>query len=111
MAEERKTFLLSKTTNRAINMKLVFLLLNKIAELQHLDHGMIRYFKLEHRWYVLQSIVAQMDISANASELAEKINVAYAVNGISAFWKFWIWVYSSRAVVWNLAIWKQFLPF
>ncbi|GBM10758.1 hypothetical protein AVEN_140-1 [Araneus ventricosus] len=57
------------------------------SKLQPLDNGIIKWFKLEYRRHVLQSIIARMDDSANASELAEKITVADAVEWFKSAWR------------------------
>ncbi|GBO30076.1 hypothetical protein AVEN_273625-1 [Araneus ventricosus] len=69
------------------NVKLLFLAPNMTFKLQPLDHGIIKWFKLEYRRYVLQSIIARMDESANVSELAEKITVADAVEWFKSAWR------------------------
>ncbi|GBN94627.1 hypothetical protein AVEN_115586-1 [Araneus ventricosus] len=86
MAKEGRNVLLTldnatchKHQNVFKDLKLVFLPSNMTSKLQPLDHGIMKWFKLEYRRYVQQSIIARMDDSANASELAEKITVADAV--------------------------------
>ncbi|GBM21488.1 hypothetical protein AVEN_249916-1 [Araneus ventricosus] len=57
------------------------------SKLQPLDHGIIKWFNLGYRRYVLQSIIARMDDSANASELVKKITVADAVEWSKSAWR------------------------
>ncbi|GBM34673.1 hypothetical protein AVEN_98653-1 [Araneus ventricosus] len=69
------------------NVKLLFLPSNMTSKLQPLDHGIIKWFKLEYRRYVLQLIIARMDDSVNASKLAKKITVANAVEWSKSVWR------------------------
>lgn len=68
------------------NVKLLFLPPNTMVKLQPLDHGVIKWFKNEYRSYVLQAIIARIDESTTASELAKKITVSDAVEWIKYAW-------------------------
>ncbi|GBM89115.1 hypothetical protein AVEN_190942-1 [Araneus ventricosus] len=58
------------------------------TKLQPLDHGINKWFKIECRRYVLQSIIARMDDIVNASELAKTIPVADVMEWSNSAWRY-----------------------
>ena len=69
------------------NVTIKFLPANTTSCLQPLDAGIIKTFKLHFRKLLLNHVVARMDDSSSATELARKLNVLYAVNWIVTSWK------------------------
>lgn len=68
------------------NVKLLFLPPNVTSKLQPLDHGVIKWFKVEYRRQVLRCIIARMEDCHSATELAKTITVADAVEWAKRAW-------------------------
>ncbi|GBM27391.1 hypothetical protein AVEN_250423-1 [Araneus ventricosus] len=69
------------------NFKLLFLPPNTTSNLQPLDHGVIKCFKMEYRQCALRHVIAHMDGCESASQLLKKISVGDTLDWIKTSWK------------------------
>ena len=66
------------------NNKIIFLPPNTTAACQPLDQGIIKYFKINYRKCILRHLVARIDSSTSANDLAKGITVLDAIQWTTA---------------------------
>nr|XP_042909800.1 tigger transposable element-derived protein 4-like [Parasteatoda tepidariorum] len=69
------------------SVKLQFLPPNTTSEIQPLDQGVIRCFKLEYRRFVLRRLLSLIDCDKNSSQIIQSITVLDAIRWIRHAWE------------------------
>ena len=74
-------------SDKVTNIKLVFLPKNTTSQLQFLDAGIIRNFKLKYRKLLLRFVVSRVNDSQTASQIIEEVHILRAISWLQTVWK------------------------